>query len=207
MLQRGFDFAQKTLSAINVLLKYNNYALLTQILCRPYYELAIRLLWASRETDGWECLQAYCANEDKKWAQEALKLTNQNDHAKYILERSERVLALRNADGKSYKTNLKIPEMLRMIKEKDCEQGILQQDSIIDIFEYAYVYRGMCRASHSHLSTIGPIDTSVLVKQTIYFTGLSTFALLRAYCYFAEKDKNKEIETIWKKIAHIFELC
>jgi hypothetical protein len=43
-------------------------AVLACTLLRSFYELAVRLLWASKEPDGWWRLNVYFADEAEKWA-------------------------------------------------------------------------------------------------------------------------------------------
>ena len=60
MLLRGFAFGRATLKAMVAVADGGDEAcgVCLPTLCRPFYELAVKVLWASREPDGWERIQA-----------------------------------------------------------------------------------------------------------------------------------------------------
>lgn len=94
MLTRAYTFGRTTIRSMVTLAKEPDvdYSVCAPTLCRPYYELAMRILWASRTNDGWQRLQADCANEDKRWAKRAVEIPAWKKHAQRVLDHAESVL-------------------------------------------------------------------------------------------------------------------
>jgi hypothetical protein len=77
ILRLARDHGLRTIRGMNRLLTDDegNVALACTLL-RPFYELSVRLLWASRQDDGWRRLELYFANRIKAWAKGCKDLPN-----------------------------------------------------------------------------------------------------------------------------------
>lgn len=93
MLIRGFDFGIRTVQGMATLIEADqDNVLLACMLCRPFYETAVRLLWAARMHNGWQRLQVHWAKQDLTWAREAEQMPSMTGHAKTIQARREEAL-------------------------------------------------------------------------------------------------------------------
>ena len=195
MLKHALQFGQRTIESIEILMNRAVDTIFPCALSRAYYELAIRLLWASREPHGWEQLQTYFCNEDKKWSQEAVEMPEITSHAQQVLQSAKEVLGRQYANGETYKVAPGLEQMLREIEDRDISQGIRQKGRRAAAYEYTNVYRIVCRPAHAHIQAISAPAGSFF-SPTVFAIGLATFSLLRAVCYVGAKDPGKEIKAI-----------
>jgi len=200
MLKYALQFGKRTIESIEILMNASMETIFPCTLSRAYYELAIRLLWASRSSHGWEQLQTYFCNEDKKWSQEALDMPEIADHALKVFQSSKEVLERQYDSGEPYKVAPSLEQMLKEIEEQDISEGIRQKDRRAAAYEYTNIYRIICRPAHAHIQAISaPVDS--FFGPTVFAIGLATFSLLRSICYVSTNDPEKEIKTIELKIV------
>lgn len=200
MLKHALQFGQMTIGSIEILMDAAVDTIFPCALSRAYYELAIRLLWASRERHGWEQLQTYFYNEDKKWSQEAVEMPEIASHAQQVLQSAKEVLGRQYANGKPYKVAPSLDQMLRDIEDCDISQGIRQKDCRAAAYEYTNIYRIICRPAHAHIQAISAPGDSFF-GPIVFAIGLATFSLLRAVRYVGASDLGKEIKAIELKIV------
>ncbi len=200
MLKYALQFGQRTIESIEILMNASVETIFPCALSRAYYELAIRLLWASRERHGWEQLQTYFYNEDKKWSQEAVEMPEIASHAQQVLQSSKEVLGRQYANGETYKVAPSLEQMLREIEDCDISQGIRQKDCRAAAYEYTNIYRIICRPAHAHIQAISAPGDSFF-GPIVFAIGLATFSLLRAVRYVGASDPGKEIKAIELKIV------
>jgi len=200
MISEGLRFGQGTIKAIEVLLEKKIHSVFACALSRANYELAIRLLWAAREANGWERLQAYFANEDKKWAEEAITMPEVVDHAQKMLADSSEVLRRKFSNGKPYTVAPSVQQMLRDIERRDISDGIRPKGGSAAVYEYTGVYRIICRPAHAHIQAVSA-PASAYLGPTVFATGLATFSLVRGVCYVGAKEPRKEIDAVGVEIA------
>ncbi len=118
------DHGLRTIHSINRLLcDDDGNIVLGCVLLRPLYELAIRLLWASRKADGWQRLEFYHANEMRKWAEEFKVLQNPAivKKGEELVQQHQQEAAhkWRDALGKPIKPAPSILDVLKDIEEQD----------------------------------------------------------------------------------------
>ena len=202
-LDRAFQFGRRTIDTIANLLQKKSRSIFARILCRPFYELSVRLLWASRETGGWNRLRAYFVDQDRKWADDARLSSGLANHANRILSKANKALDERDSAGKKYELAPSIEEMLRNVKARDCDQGFTNPLEMEAKYEYANVYRVMTRPVHAHMGEIIQDRADVDLRHVVVGCGLATFALLRTVCHCAATDEKAEIECIGQRISEL----
>ena len=188
MLLRGFALGRATLKAMAAVAEADDECgVCLPTLCRPAYELAAKLLWASREPGGWQRLQAHCANEDKKWARRAMDIPSSAECAQPVLDNAERVLSRTDSDGKPYRNPPPMDQTLKQIERCDIANGLKTEGESSAAFEYAILWQMMCRNAHGHLVHISrPFETHTRIG--IIGAVVATFALLRAMAVVTAPD-------------------
>ncbi len=178
MLTRGFDFGRSTLLGMISLIENGpSMWICVPTVCRPFFELSAKLLWAAREPDGWVRLQADTANEQIKWARDVERFKPFAVYARRMHTKLSAVTEQRSLEGKSELPNLRM--LLGEIEAKDRDGGIGTLRSDFALFQYAMMYRLMCGPAHGHLVWIakkGDLHLTIAVSAAI----ASTYALLRA---------------------------
>ena len=194
---RTFAFGRTTMSAMIVLREDNeDYAICTSTLCRPFFEIANRLLWATCVPDGWERLMAYWAKEDRKWANGLVEVKSLVAEAKRFRNQADAVLSRKRADGSAYDPAPGFETILLGIAAAETRDGVLDGHSTpLGKKLYAEVYRSLCRPSHAHISSMAD---SPETHERIAVGGaqVATLALLRAAIRFVvlPVDVKKTIE-------------
>ncbi len=205
MLLRGFAFGGATLKAmIAVADQDDECGVCMPTLCRPFYELAVRVLWASRDPDGWQRLQKHCANEDRKWARRAVNLRSWAEYARRVLDNAESVLDRTDDDGNPYSNPPPMDQTLQQVEKRDIDCGLKTEEGSAR-FEYANLWQMMCGTAHAHLVRIAHSpEAHTLIA--VNGAAVATFALLRATAVVVAPDADgiKEIvEAMGQKINGI----
>ena len=154
MLVRGLAFWRQSLKATRLLLSEGGYEAQACAVCRAFFEVAIRLLWASRENWGWARLQTYWAKEDKKLAEDLKDVPDLAQAAGELLRFSKEVLDRRDEGGDPIKTAPKMPETIADIEKRDKVES--RTSLVSSKYSYAWLYRGLCRGAHGHISVLDP---------------------------------------------------
>lgn len=205
-LDRAMRFGERAICTVKLLLETSESAILASILCRSYYELSVRLLWASREPGGWHRLIAYYANEELKWAREAESFPGTAGHAKIIRAEKEKILDRTDADGNPYEPAPNIAQTLRDVAKHTQRDGDV--DDLDPQYEYTNVYRALCRNSHAHLIAIGDrVPPHVHLRTSVISIAIATLALLRAVCYCGSDDEESQISSIRERIKRVLIGC
>jgi hypothetical protein len=204
MLRIACDLARKTLEALKTHLAGGHGAFLACDLCRPLYELAYRVLWASREQYGWERLQVLLARQDKKWAQEALGMPEFADHAKVIMEQSNKVLSRTDCYGQTLKEVPDLKTILKEVEDCDVQSGLRRVNTGQADFEYTNIYRILCRPVHAHLGALSALDTEAFLPIVVFACGNAVFVLARTMVHVGARDPEKEIQMLAEDIRQAF---
>lgn len=202
MLLRGFAFGRATLKAmIAVADQDDECGVCMPTLCRPFYELAVRVLWASRDPDGWQRLQKHCANEDRKWAKRAVDLPSWAEYARRVLDNAESVLDRTDGDGNPYSNPPPMDQTLEQVEHRDIACGIKTEEGSAR-FEYANLWQMMCGTAHAHLVQIArPPEAHTRIA--VSGAAVATFALLRAVAVITAPDLQGLNETVEVMGQHI----
>jgi len=204
MLQRAFDFGVRTISAALVLMQDGDrHSVFVSIVCRPFYELSTRLLWATRAPGGWQRLQAYWASEDMKWAREAETMPPLDAHARAVGAARQEVLARTDPGGEVYSPAPVVQQLLQEIQAHDLAEGIQDRGSDAAAFNYANVYRILCRGAHAHMAAIAPEKPEAVVLHAATAVVLATWMLVQAFLHVAAADPKKEIEVVGRRFIEI----
>jgi len=206
MIKYAFLFGQNTIDAIQILIEGHNNSIFLCTLCRPYYELSIRILWAAREAYGWQRLQAYLSTQDMRWAEEAIGMPEIAVHAEKILAASREVLSRKDPNDKPYTPAPGIQQMLKDIEDCDVSQGIREKGGNVAAYEYTNIYRVICRPAHAHMQAISLEPTSFL-NPTVFATGIATFSLLRSVLYTSPENLSKQVKDIELQVVDIMKQC
>jgi len=204
MLRRACDMSRKILEALKTHLAGGHGAFLACNLCRPLYELAYRVLWASREQYGWERLQIWLARQDKKWAQEALGMPEFADHAKVIMEQSNKVLSRTDCYGQTLNGVPDLKTILKEVEDRDVQSGLRQVNTRQADFEYTNIYRILCRAVHAHLGALSALGTEAFLPVVVFACGNAVFALARTMIHVGAREPEKEIQMLAEDIRQAF---
>ena len=213
MLFRACAHADATLRAMSLLLP-KELGTQAAALCRGFYELAVRVLWASREPDGWARLEA---EEVQKVRKEVGHLEELPDSVAPRVE----VVRLRNAvlkaaddsckradkADKPYKRSPRIQDMLRSIDKQDAANSEKQGRCNLHQAQYGLVYGLLCRSVHARISALTNDTADARARHATPVAILATLGLLRAICYVAPEGAEEEIEKIRAQIAPLLEGC
>jgi hypothetical protein len=184
----AFTFAIRTMTAMDQMLSQPESAILALTLCRPFYELATGLLWASREPHGWRRLLMQYAKQDEKAAREAVRcpaMTGVADIVNRTRPHIETVLAWTDPTGKPLNAAPNVLDMLKRIIALDKEDNLVQWPDQYATLDYAAFYRQMCRPAHGNLVFIGAETPDFSMQLAMTGAVLSTHRLLQAFCHVA----------------------
>lgn len=146
MLALGVDHGLRTTRGVKRLLAdgEGNFVLACTLL-RPFYELSVRLLWASRATDGWRRLYACYAKEDERWARNSLGIPVIASLAQEVLTRSQEVLAWNDAAGNPIKPAPNIHDILVEIETHNTQDGLSSGQGRLGQQHYRIIYQSTLR--------------------------------------------------------------
>ena len=207
MIQRAFAFGRTAMEMLIVVAGQEaKYGVCAPSVCRPYYELATRILWATREPGGWQRLQAHWANEDRKWAESAVKMPSLAEHARGILKHRKDVLSRTDRHGVPWKPAPSIETTLKDIERRDLDDGIREEPRGFATYEYTNIYRLLCRLAHAHAVAIAHTPESHR-NHAVSAAVVATFALLRALAQVGEpttEAARQATEIVGQKIVKVF---
>jgi hypothetical protein len=192
------DHGLRTIRAMNRLLgdDEGNVALACTLL-RPFYELSVRLLWASREVDGWLRLEFYFARESRKW-ENACKDSGDTRLAKLgsdLLQRREEREVTKWKDG-SGNTIKCAPDIYQTLKESEGHDA--PKDHTIGKNSgrviYTTLYRVICRPAHAHIEPLTGTHDTMYLNAAGYGACLAGTALLTALIYHTSQCPGADVE-------------
>jgi len=201
ILRLARDHGLRTIRGMNLLLREDKgNIVLACALLRPFYELSVRLLWASREPDGWRRLEFYFANEIRKWAkgcQDSPSAGLSMLGASLLQEyRKDEVKKWRDASGKAIRPAPAIDQILNGIEGHDAptdRTGGKNSGRLI----YTGFYRTICRASHAHIEPlVGRFDKAYLYVAG-YGACLAVPVLLAAAIYYYSKSPRADVSSVY----------
>jgi hypothetical protein len=204
MLRGACDLARDTLEALKTHLMGGHGAFLACDLCRPLFEVAYRVLWASREQHGWEQLQVWLAGQDKKWAKEALAMPEFAQHAKKIMDQSNQVLSRTDSYGQSLKEAPDLKTILKQIEDRDVQSGLRPVKAGQADFEYTNIYRILCRPAHAHLGALSGLRSEAFLPVVVFACGNAIFALARAMAHVGAREPEKKIQILAGDVRQAF---
>lgn len=204
MFARTFDFGLMTIEGSKILLEKDvKNALLVCTLVRAFYEAAVRLHWASRAPDGWQRLQAYFANGERKWANEAKGIQATASPAIATAERSQKILDRTDPSGNKYKPAPNMKQLLQELVGVDVVQGIREKKNRAADFDYTNVYRFLCKPAHGSMTALRkPAEFLSHAKVGMI---MATFSLLQAHCHVGAADSKQEVERTAQQLVKIIE--
>jgi hypothetical protein len=203
LMTGALGFGQKTLSAMRSLLESGADPVFACVLSRPFYETAVRMLWAARESHGWDRLLTYYANQDKKWGREAIEIPGMREVVHRALKTPTEVLAWTDSSGRKFEDAPPLKTMLTDIEARDRESN-LSGDEDAQI-RYAYLYRPLCWAAHGHIKALVPSP-----QGQFFFLSLACnaamgacWSLYEAYCHMAQEAPRPAIVASRARILEI----
>ena len=176
-------------------------ALLVCTLVRAFYEAAVRLHWASRAPDGWQRLQAYFANEERKWANEAKGIQATASPAIATAKRSQEILDRTDRSGKKYKPAPNMKQLLQELVGVDVVQGIQEKENRTADFNYTNVYRFLCKAAHGSMTALR--EPAEFLRHAKFGMIMAICSLLQAHCHVGVADYKQEVEKIGQQMVKI----
>ena len=210
MLTHAVKYGQSSLKVIAGLLEASETVFHAGTLCRPFYELSLRLLWAAREPNGWERLQAYWAREDKRFAERVLDYDPQCADAQQTRAKAETSLERRDENGKPFSPAPDVRSMLLQTEKRDLEQDIKETGTRFGHWQYAYIYLYLSRHVHAHLTGIDNPNPDMVLNIATLVAIQGTFLLLQALCHFAVDDIDRlksVIQSIEGPVCELLEGC
>ncbi|MGD0517673.1 MAG: DUF5677 domain-containing protein [Thermoguttaceae bacterium] len=197
-------------SMSHLLQEDDNNAVLSCILLRSYYELSIRLLWASRETDGWLRLYASDIQQKKKWAAEA-KLSQNPDMVKIAndeLQWIKNIENQRDSHGKPIESVPKNDEILKYIDQHEKKYNPLSSQGNSGQLHYTFLYRTLCRASHANIEALTGEVNKMYISQAYIGGMVATVNLLTAFMHTTSQSPYDDIKNmLTKDFMPICERC
>ncbi len=154
MLLAGFRLGGATTAAVKVLLASGDELLLPAIsCCRAFFELSLRLHWASREEYGWYRLYAWFVGEQRKWATFAKPIPQLTQYAEEILRTTQSFAGQKAKDGTEIRVAPRSLEDILKDLEKHKEDEVFEREYPPG-FDYNVVYRQLCQYAHGHIGVI-----------------------------------------------------
>ena len=180
MLLAGFHLGCETTAAVKVLLASGDEMLHPAIsCCRPFFELSLRLLWASRVKYGWDRLHEWFVREEIKWANLVIPIPELADVAKEILRTTHSVEGQKAENGTVIKAAPGFEQTLKDVEHCNNDDGI--QSDFQPGFEYNFVYRKLCQYAHGHIRVILEKRPGRMRDWTVLVPCKSTLALIQCY--------------------------
>ena len=154
MLRAALDIGRKTLTVMYRTIEIGDDAYLClPTICRPYWEISVRILWASRELNGWDRQYKYFATELQKHAEKAMKFDEWRENYAPRLEMTKKILRRSDARGKPFKNAPLVNQMLSANEEEDIREGIVGKvfPERGSEFRNVALWLAMCGPSHAQL--------------------------------------------------------
>ncbi len=180
MLLSAFEFGRNTIRSMIVVSELGDACSVTMpTICRSFYELAIKLSWASHAENGWIRLHCSMAREYENWANRIVGLELWRTVAERILSDLQGSLNLRDANGNPYKNLPNMETMLDQNAKNDLKTGVREQLGNSLVVEYSHIWQAMNRTAHAHISEI---RTPRKIHGFLSAMGavFATYALIRA---------------------------
>jgi hypothetical protein len=184
-------------------------AVLACILLRSYYELSVRLLWASREPDGWLRLFTYYAQEKKKWASIAINSTNPDivKLANDELQGVQKIEKWSDSHGNRIKSTPDIRQILADIERHETQNNPSSASNSWGEGYYIGLYLILCRSSHAHIEAIAGEVNRMYLFQAYVGALTSTTNLLQAFIYYTSKSSHDDISSMLKAFGPLLQRC
>jgi len=207
MLQRGLAFGRETLKAMRLLLSEGNYALQACAVCRGLFEIAIRLLWASRAPDGWPRLHRHWCQEEVKWAERAAETPHMRVPAEAILESSRQALAQLNASSqRGTQAAPGMRETLLEIEQHNAAEAPSHDQQRFAKFSYPNIWLVLCWAAHAHIEALDLSHPEAHIRwrgQAVYATVMAVWALVETFCHVMRDDVARAGEPVLELLERL----
>lgn len=203
--RRAFDFGCSTLRSAALVLRARHDYLSSITLVRGFFELAMRMFWASREPSGWQRFQVYYVGQDKTWAVEARASDGWRELADRILTIADDILGRLGPNGKPYESMPRnLGQIMQDNEDRDIREGQIDERPAGGArFQYTQVYRMMCRPAHGNVFPLMVECPKPDLRHLVIGAGLAVSALLRATCVVAADDEQTESEATTKQVLDI----
>lgn len=206
MICRGLAFGRTTLETmIGVAQLGEQHWVCLSTLCRPLFEVASKLLWASRKKHGWHRLQSDSARPVLTWAREAKVFDTLKEYASSMEARMTEILSRTDSVGARFVRLPNMKQILEDIEKDDRRSGFGDTDTKSAAFQYTNLYRKMCFPVHGHIVAIAG-DPSSHLTISVKAAVVGTFSLLRLVAVVGSPDLEalkKAVATIGEKIVAI----
>jgi len=205
-MESAFCFGAESLDAMRLLFRGGDFGLQAAMICRGFYELSTRLLWASREKHGWQRLQIYWAEEDRRFLKPLKNVEIFRKNVEAQLKELERVINQDDERGERLVRAPSVWETIQDIKNMDAQDDVDFTDSEFHRQEHVIAWKSLCRAVHAHPSWIHGMRREVKFdQQVVQAAVLGTRNLLRAFCHELHEDHaEKELPVVERRIAELW---
>jgi hypothetical protein len=201
----AFEFGQRSLRSAALLLEHGRDVGSAIAVVRGFYELTMRILWASREPCGWPRFAAYYATQEQKWANAVRSSPGSSDASRraadQVLKISSDCLTKLNCDP----MKSQLDQVMDDIEKKDLDLDQLDCTGTAK-FQYNMVYRLMCRPAHGNLFPIFEQWTQPDLSHLVASAAWATLSLLRAMCAVSatnSADNDAKVEAVGKRVHKI----
>ena len=193
VLERAFRFAAESLEAMSLLLKRGQFGLQAAMICRGFYEISTRLLWATREKHGWRRLQIHWAKEDARFLKPIKDVPRFQEAVATELAELDGVVKQEDEDGKPLSNAPGMWETIQAIDEMDRRDEVHVVSSDFPLKEYVIAWTSLCRAVHAHPSWLDRMRCEeAFDRQVVQAAVLAARNLLRAFCHCLPVEHMKE---------------
>ena len=210
MLWLGMVHALRTIRGMTRLLREDDgNVVLACTLLRSFYELSARLLWASREPDGWRRLQMCFAREITKWANDCRGSPNPGiaKLASEMLQSQNGIAQWKDSLGNDLKPAPGIQQILDGVESHDRQKGLPSGHGNSGQRMYAILYRILCRASHAHIEVL----TGEFDEMYSYHAGVGACCaaanLLAAFIYRTEQSPDAVVSKMLAEFSPLLRRC
>lgn len=154
ILRALFDLGRKTLLVMHRTIDIGDDAYLClPTICRPYWEVSVRALWASREPNGWDRQCKYFAREQEKHAERAVKFEEWRPHYEPRLAMLREILRRSDSRGKRFPNSPPVDQLLKANESRDIREEITGKvfPNRGAEFRTVALWLAMCAPSHGQV--------------------------------------------------------
>jgi len=195
------DHGLRTIRGMNRLLRDGEgNAALACALLRPFYELSVRLLWASREVDGWRRLEFYFANETRRW-ENACKDSRDARLVKLggnLLQRRQEREAKKwkDASGNTIQPAPRnIERIISEVTKHDPSNGLAIKENAGRVI-YTVFYRVICGPTHGHIEALTGARDTMYLSCAGLGTCLAVQSLLAGFIHHTSQSPETDVREL-----------
>ena len=205
-LNSAFRFGPQSLEAMSLLFERRHFGWQAAMICRGLYEISTRLLWASREDNGWRRLQVHWAKEEVRFLKPMKEVPRFREAIGLELAELNGVIQQEDTDGKALTGAPVMWDTIQAIDEMDRREKVQVVSSDFCFKEYVLAWKSLCLAVHAHPNWIERMHREeAFDKQVVRAAVLGVRNLLRAFCHcFPDAHMREQLGLVESEVAKLW---